>query len=130
MQRIVCVAVASASGLAWPTCRARRAVRSAAETTDLTVARATNGADMKRTFLWIRGLRPRAVLLAVLAVTLGACVFIPQASATYPGHNGLIAFSAQPDGHGYFQVYTIRPNGHDVRQVTHLPDSGVEDWSP
>jgi Tol biopolymer transport system component len=56
-------------------------------------------------------------------------VLVPQASATYPGHNGLIAFNAVTDGQN--QIYTVRPNGHDLRQITHGPGEAlVPDWSP
>jgi Tol biopolymer transport system component len=51
------------------------------------------------------------------------------AHATYPGHNGLIAFNALTDDQN--QIYTVRPNGHDLRQITHGPGEAlVPDWSP
>src|SRR5206468_3327315 len=54
---------------------------------------------------------------------------VPQASATYPGQNGLIAFSALADDQ--YQIYTVRPNGHHLRQVTHVDGGAVfPDWSP
>jgi|ERR1051326_4425330 Tol biopolymer transport system component len=53
----------------------------------------------------------------------------PLAHATYPGHNGLITFSADT-GSGS-QIYTVRPNGHDLRQLTHVDGDAVNpDWSP
>jgi Tol biopolymer transport system component len=52
------------------------------------------------------------------------------AMATFPGHNGRIAFySATSDGN---QIFTVRPNGKDLRQLTHVvgADAGEPDWSP
>jgi Tol biopolymer transport system component len=60
---------------------------------------------------------------------LGWLVFAPAASATYPGHNGLIAFAGLTGDHP--QIYTIRPNGHDMRQLTYVDaDATYPDWSP
>lgn len=54
---------------------------------------------------------------------------VAQASATYSGGNGLIAFNAVTDDQN--QIYTVRPNGNDLRQITHLDgDSLFADWSP
>jgi Tol biopolymer transport system component len=78
---------------------------------------------------WIGALTQRARVLAYLAVVIGGCVLVPQASATYPAHNGRIAFSALADGQ--YQIYTVRPNGHDLRQVTQVDGAAVfPDWSP
>jgi Tol biopolymer transport system component len=67
--------------------------------------------------------------LFVLAVSLVCLASVPTASATYPGHNGLIAFQADT-GSGS-QIYTVRPNGHDLRQITQGPGEAVQpDWSP
>lgn len=64
--------------------------------------------------------------LALAAMLLSAT---PSALATYPGHNGLIAFySATSAGN---QIFTVRPNGKDLRQLTHVDgDAGSADWSP
>ena len=76
---------------------------------------------------WIGALTQRARVLASLAVVIGGCVLVPQASATYPAHNGRIAFSALADGQ--YQIYTVRPNGHDLRQVTQVDGAAVfPDW--
>ncbi len=76
----------------------------------------------------LRRLR-RAVILAALAGTLAILIGVPQAAATYPGHDGLIAFSALAGDQS--QIYTIRPNGHDLRQVTDVDGDAVfPDWSP
>src|SRR5437763_38860 len=71
----------------------------------------------------------RLALLVAPLGTLVALVLVPQASATYPGHNGLIAFNAVTGGQN--QIYTVRPNGHDLRQITHVDgDAAFADWSP
>jgi Tol biopolymer transport system component len=52
------------------------------------------------------------------------------AMATFPGHNGRIAFySATSEGN---QIFSVRPNGKDLRQLTHVvgADAGGPDWSP
>lgn len=71
---------------------------------------------------------PRPILAATGALLALACA-APNASATFPGRNGPIAFGADT-GTGY-QIYTVRPNGHDLRQLTHLAGDSVNaDWSP
>jgi len=76
----------------------------------------------------LRRLR-RAVILAALAGALAILIGVPQAAATYPGHDGLIAFSALAGDQS--QIYTIRPNGHDLRQITDVDGDAVfPDWSP
>ena len=73
----------------------------------------------------------RLILIPLLSVTAAviALVGASTAHATYPGHNGLIAFNAVTDGQN--QIYTVRPNGHDLRQITHGPGEAlVPDWSP
>ena len=74
---------------------------------------------------------PRLVLIPLLSITTAviALVGASTAHATYPGHNGLIAFNALTDDQN--QIYTVRPNGHDLRQITHGPGEAlVPDWSP
>jgi Tol biopolymer transport system component len=52
------------------------------------------------------------------------------AQATYPGHNGLIAFSGG-DPNGGAQIWTVNPRGRDLRQLTHLNGDALnQDWSP
>ena len=73
----------------------------------------------------------RLILIPLLSITAAvvALVVASTAHATYPGHNGLIAFNAVTDGQN--QIYTVRPNGHDLRQITHGPGEAlVPDWSP
>jgi Tol biopolymer transport system component len=68
----------------------------------------------------------RLFLLLVAALAL----LVPAvAQATFPGHNGLIAFQADTgDGN---QLYTVRANGHGLRQITHVNgEATTPDWSP
>jgi Tol biopolymer transport system component len=68
-------------------------------------------------------------LLSITAAVVALVVASTPAYATYPGHNGLIAFNAVTDGQN--QIYTVRPNGHDLRQITHGPsEAAAADWSP
>jgi len=57
-------------------------------------------------------------------------VLAAPAHATFPGHNGLIAFYSDTE-HGA-QIFTVRPNGRDLRQITHLSSGNASnvDWSP
>jgi WD40 repeat protein len=73
--------------------------------------------------------RVRRLTLAAAAF-VAALAVVPQALATYPGHNGLITFSANT-GSGS-QLYTVRANGNDLRQVAPLlaGDAINPDWSP
>lgn len=51
------------------------------------------------------------------------------AFATFPGHNGLIAFQVQTAAG--VQIYTVRPNGKDLQQITFLSGDAVAlAWSP
>jgi Tol biopolymer transport system component len=68
-----------------------------------------------------------------LAIAIGGCLALVPASpahATFPGRNGLIAFSRATDHH--VQIFTVRPNGRDLRQITHVSsgDAINADWSP
>jgi len=67
--------------------------------------------------------------VGVLAMLMGAFVFAPSASATTPGVNGRIVFSANATG--TYQLYTVRPDGTGLRQITHAAlFAGSPDWSP
>ena len=72
--------------------------------------------------------RRTAVATAVAGCV--ALVLAGPAQATFPGHNGRIAFGSATD-HGR-QLFTVRPNGRDLRQITHVVsgDAGDADWSP
>jgi len=69
-----------------------------------------------------------------LAVSLAGCfalvlMLVPPARATFPGHNGLIAFYSDTDQGA--QIFTVHPNGHDLRQITHVSgDAADVEWSP
>jgi Tol biopolymer transport system component len=69
-----------------------------------------------------------------LAMSLAGCfalvlMLVPPAHATFPGHNGLIAFYSSTDQGA--QIFTVRPNGRDLRQITHVNgDASDVDWSP
>jgi Tol biopolymer transport system component len=74
-------------------------------------------------------LRPAIRALLVAFVMLGALWHPVHASATSPGDNGLIAFSASTDSG--IQLFTVRPNGEGLRQITHVDgDAANVDWSP
>ena len=65
----------------------------------------------------------------VLGFMVAAFIAPSPAHATFPGHNGRIAFQADT-GSGN-QIYTVRPNGHDLFQVTHVDgEATTPDWSP
>jgi Tol biopolymer transport system component len=67
--------------------------------------------------------------LAACASLLGALLLAQPAHATFPGHNGLIAFHSDTDQGN--QIFTVRPNGRDLRQITHVTgDAQNADWSP
>jgi Tol biopolymer transport system component len=71
----------------------------------------------------------RLLSTAAVAATLATLGFASPTSATFPGHNGLIAF-AVPTGSTY-QIYSIRPNGQNLQQLTHLAGNATSpDWSP
>jgi Tol biopolymer transport system component len=66
-------------------------------------------------------------------VILGAVVALfalpTAASATMPGENGRILFSAETAVG--VQMFTVRPSGNGVRQITHVDGDAVNpDWSP
>ncbi len=71
----------------------------------------------------------RRFLLAPLAAAalLGPA---PSALATFPGHEGRIAFHVITETEGT-QIFTVRPNGNEPRQITHVAgDAIAPDWSP
>ena len=79
---------------------------------------------------WIHRLVASGTVLISMTAALTAA---PQASATYPGANGRIAFTANLNGKSW-QLFTMEPNGTDLRQLTHIPGSAdvslAPDWSP
>jgi Tol biopolymer transport system component len=67
--------------------------------------------------------------LVVFGLLAAALITPASASATFPGHNGLIAFQADV-GNGN-QLYTVKANGHDLRQITDVDgEATTPDWSP
>jgi len=73
-----------------------------------------------------RTIKRAVVPLAFTAILLAAA---PSAVATFPGHNGLIAFHSQTTAGT--QIFTVPPNGHDLRQITHVAGDAISaDWSP
>jgi Tol biopolymer transport system component len=67
-----------------------------------------------------------AIFLAMILVVVTVPV---PAHATFPGRNGLIAFTAGTDAGS--QLFTVRPDGTGLRQVTHLDGDAVNvDWAP
>ena len=76
---------------------------------------------MSVTFLG-RGVVIVAVATVSLMVPLGA-------SATPPGRNGRIAFTAGTERGD--QLFTVRPDGKHLRQITHVDgDAANVDWAP
>lgn len=66
---------------------------------------------------------------AALVTLVGGEILMPSADATFPGHNGRIAF----DDFMTRQIYTISPDGSDLRQLTHVgPNKAAWNatWSP
>lgn len=64
-----------------------------------------------------------------LAVILVAVAVPTSAQATFPGRNGLIAFTAGTDAGS--QLFTVRPDGTDLRQITRVDGDAVNvDWAP
>jgi Tol biopolymer transport system component len=76
-------------------------------------------------------MRKHSALETSTAAVIVFLICASPAHATYPGRNGLIAFTAQANPEAPYQVYTIRPNGKNLRQLTYL-DAGATtpDWSP
>jgi Tol biopolymer transport system component len=73
-----------------------------------------------------RAARVTIVLMALAAVTFTAA---PQASATFPGTNGRIAFWDFNIG----QVFAVNPNGSGLVQLTHVDSAHAAThpaWSP
>ena len=74
--------------------------------------------------------RPRPFLVAPLAAAAALLACAPGALATFPGHNGRIAFHSATATEGR-QIFTVRPNGRDLRQITHVAGDAINvDWSP
>src|SRR5207247_2104663 len=94
--------------------------------------RAANPIGARRPCSDEEGTMRRAFRTFVVLGCMVAAFIAPAPSpahATFPGHNGRIAFQADT-GSGN-QIYTVRPNGHDLFQVTHVDgEATTADWSP
>jgi Tol biopolymer transport system component len=68
--------------------------------------------------------------IAIFLAMILAAVTVPMpAHATFPGRNGLIAFTAGTDAGS--QLFTVRSDGADLRQITHVDGDAVNvDWAP
>jgi Tol biopolymer transport system component len=65
------------------------------------------------------------------AVVMVFVICASPAEATYPGRNGLIAFTAQANPEAHYEISTISQNGKNLRQLTFLnADATTPDWSP
>jgi TolB protein len=68
--------------------------------------------------------------MAALLVSSAFCVGVPRVSATFPDHNGRIAFRRYlNEERTWGAVFTIKPNGTHERQVT-FPPTGYVDQNP
>src|SRR5215203_2362518 len=72
----------------------------------------------------------RAVLLGVVLALAASCLSILLASpkeveASFPGKNGLIAFSNDLDGDD--EIFKMNPDGSNQKQLTH---NSTFDWDP
>ena len=70
-------------------------------------------------------------LAMIVTVVISAALWVPAspAHATYPGHNGLIAFGSDP-GDG-LDIYTMLPDGTGITRLTDETDAALHpDWSP
>jgi Tol biopolymer transport system component len=65
---------------------------------------------------------------AILFTALGTALFNTPARATFPGENGKIVFVS--DRAGSWQLYTIDPDGRNMTQITDLPKTDFDGWSP
>jgi len=77
-----------------------------------------------------RGRGMRAVLLGVVLALAASCLSILLASpkeveASFPGKNGLIAFSNDLDGDD--EIFKMNPDGSNQKQLTH---NSTFDWDP
>ena len=81
---------------------------------------------------WLKGehmRRSRLLTLLLGATLMMSLAAASPATATYPDHNGLIAFGVETDQG--FQLFTVRSGGAGLHQITHVKGDAVHpDWSP
>jgi Tol biopolymer transport system component len=72
----------------------------------------------------------RAAPLVAVAATLGACLLVAPATATFKGQNGRLVYQAQVGNDT--QLFTVKPDGSGVTQITHFKDSSSDgaNWAP
>jgi Tol biopolymer transport system component len=70
--------------------------------------------------------------IAIVCLLAAAFLWVPTAEATFPGRNGLIAFSsAVRNRDGKIEVQVMRADGSGRRTLTHsLAEDGAPAWSP
>jgi Tol biopolymer transport system component len=70
--------------------------------------------------------------IAIVCLLAAAFLCVPAAEATFPGRNGLIAFSsAVRNRDGKIEIQVMRADGRGRRTLTHsLADDGAPAWSP
>ncbi len=67
--------------------------------------------------------------MAILGALVALLALPAVASATMPGENGRIVFSAETSAG--IQMFTVRPSGGGLRQITHVAGDALNaDWSP
>jgi Tol biopolymer transport system component len=73
--------------------------------------------------------RSRRMALGATLAGLATLALAAPADATFPDHNGRIAFHADTDEGS--QIFTVRDSGRDLRQITHVSGHArLPDWSP
>src|SRR6186713_3362649 len=76
-----------------------------------------------------RGPDMRLRSIVILGALVALLALPTVASATMPGENGRIVFTAFTDEGG--QLFTVRPSGSGLRQITHVQGDALNaDWSP
>lgn len=66
--------------------------------------------------------------ITLFCAALDAVLFITPALATFPGQNGKIVFTS--DRSGSWQLYTMDPDGSDMTQITNMPPTDYDNWTP
>jgi TolB protein len=66
--------------------------------------------------------------LTLCVAIVGVLLSSIPAHATFPGKNGKIVF--QSDRSGAWQLYTINADGSGLTQITHLPPTDNDLWTP